>query len=185
MIHFPASGVSVSLWTILVIGIAIGFMAGTIGVGGFLGVPAMIYIFGVPTVVAAGTELFLAMFMGAWGALNYALEGMVDMRLTLLLYGGSLVGIHMGVIGTTVCKELYIRLITAVLILLCCVSRVFAMPQYVNDLGLFHFSAGTMQIFDIASKIFLFGSGIVATSMIYYWIIKAHIKKLKLARGYI
>jgi uncharacterized membrane protein YfcA len=64
MIHFPVSGVDISLWTIVVIGIGIGYMAGTIGVGGFVGVPAMIYIFGVPTVVAAGSELFLAMFMG-------------------------------------------------------------------------------------------------------------------------
>ena len=35
----------------------------------------MIYVFGVPTAVAAGTELFLAMFMGAFGALNYAYRG--------------------------------------------------------------------------------------------------------------
>jgi len=39
-----------------------------------------------PTAVAAGTELYLAMFMGAFGALNYAWEGYVDIRLVLLLY---------------------------------------------------------------------------------------------------
>lgn len=38
----------------------------------------MIYIFGVPTAVAAGSELFLAMFMGAFGAINYAFAGFVD-----------------------------------------------------------------------------------------------------------
>jgi len=132
MINFPVAGVRISLWTILIVGTAVGYMAGTIGVGGFIGVPAMIYVFGVPTVVAAGTELFLAMFMGAWGAFNYALAGFVDLRLTFLLYAGSLVGIYIGAIGTTLVKELYIRLVTSILILLCCLSRAFAIPDYLK-----------------------------------------------------
>jgi len=65
------------------VGVATGYLAGTIGVGGFIGVPSMIYIFGVPTAVAAGTELYLAMFMGAYGAISYALQGFVDIRLTM------------------------------------------------------------------------------------------------------
>ena len=65
----------------------------------------MIYIFGVPAAVAAGSELFLAMFMGAYGALSFAFEGLVDIRLTLLLYAGSLLGIHIGAYGTKVVKE--------------------------------------------------------------------------------
>ena len=99
-IYFPVADVKVSLWVIMVCGLATGYLAGTIGVGGFIGVPAMIYVFGVPAAVAAGSELYLAMFMGAFGALNYAFEGMVDIRLTLLLYGGSLCGIYIGAYGT-------------------------------------------------------------------------------------
>ncbi|MBF0519738.1 MAG: sulfite exporter TauE/SafE family protein, partial [Nitrospirae bacterium] len=90
MIHFKVANVDVSLYAILVVGLATGYMAGTIGVGGFIGVPAMIYLFGVPTAVAAGTELFLAVFTGGWGTFNYALRGYVDLRLVLLLYAGSL-----------------------------------------------------------------------------------------------
>jgi uncharacterized membrane protein YfcA len=73
-IYFKVADVKVSLWVILLVGIATGYLAGTIGVGGFVGVPAMIYVFGVPTAVAAGTELYLAMFMGAYGALSYAYQ---------------------------------------------------------------------------------------------------------------
>ena len=80
--------------------------------GGFIGVPAMIYVFGVPTAVAAGTELYLAMFMGGWGALNYAYLGFVDIRLTMLLYLGSLVGIYVGAYGVKVVKERMIRIVT-------------------------------------------------------------------------
>lgn len=185
MIRFPVAGVSISLWTILFIGTAIGYMAGTIGVGGFIGVPAMIYVFGVPTVVAAGTELFLAMFMGAWGAFNYALSGFVDLRLTLLLYAGSLVGIYIGALGTAFVKELYIRLVTAILILLCCVSRALAIPEYLRELNWVALNASVSNMFEIGSKIFLFGSGVVATFLIIFWTFRTHFGKQKLVKEYV
>ena len=184
MIHFPVAGVKISLWTILVVGTAVGYMAGTIGVGGFIGVPAMIYIFGVPTVVAAGTELFLAMFMGAWGAFNYALGGFVDLRLTFLLYAGSLIGIYVGAIGTSLVKELYIRLVTSILILLCCVSRALAIPDYMQQLNLITLSEHSAQVFELASKIFLFASGGIATLLIFYWTLKGHLEKQRLVKKY-
>ncbi|MBW2109293.1 MAG: sulfite exporter TauE/SafE family protein [Deltaproteobacteria bacterium] len=184
MINFPVSGVQISLWTMVVIGTAIGYMAGTIGVGGFIGVPAMIYVFGVPTVVAAGSELFLAMFMGAWGAFNYALGGFVDLRLTLLLYAGSLVGIYVGAIGTALVKELYIRLITALLILLCCISRALAVPEYLKTLKYIELSEAAAKWCEIGSKIFLFGSGIIATALIIYFTFRAHFQKERLTKQY-
>lgn len=183
-IHFPVSGVRISLWVILFIGAAVGYMAGTIGVGGFVGVPAMIYVFGVPTVVAAGTELFLAMFMGAWGAFNYGLGGFVDLRLALLLYAGSLLGIYVGALGTALVKELYIRLVTAILILLCCVSRALAVPEYLKDLNLMSVSGHAANLFELGSKVFLFGSGIVATLLIIFFTFKSHFKKEKLVKKY-
>ena len=85
VIYFSVADTKVSLWVLMIVGIATGYLAGTIGVGGFIGVPAMIYVFGVPTAVATGTELFLALFMGAYGALSYAYHGFVDLRLTMLL----------------------------------------------------------------------------------------------------
>ncbi|MGM0670226.1 MAG: sulfite exporter TauE/SafE family protein, partial [Gemmatimonadota bacterium] len=98
-VYLKVADVRVSLWIIMIAGLATGYLAGTIGVGGFIGVPAMIYLFGVPTAVAAGSELYLAQFMGAWGAINYAYQGLIDLRLTLLLYLGSLVGIYVGAYG--------------------------------------------------------------------------------------
>ena len=95
----------------------------------------MIYVFGVPTAVAAGTELYLAIFMGAFGALNYAFEGYVDIRLTLLLFLGSLVGVYIGVYGVKVVSERYIRLSTGFIILFCVVCRAIAVPVYLRQLG--------------------------------------------------
>jgi uncharacterized membrane protein YfcA len=179
MIHFNVANVDVSLVVLLVVGLATGYMAGTIGVGGFIGVPAMIYVFGVPTVVAAGTELFLAMFMGAWGAFNYALKGYVDLRLVLLLYAGSLLGIYFGAVGTKLVKELYIRMVTAILILLCVVSRALAIPGYCHELKWINLSKDTVALLELGSKIFLFGSGAVATFLVLYWTFKAKIKEKK------
>lgn len=176
LIHFKVANVEVSFIVLLVIGFFVGYMAGTIGVGGFIGVPAMIYIFGVPTVVAAGTELFLAMFMGAWGAFNYGMQGYVDLRLAMLLYAGSLVGIYFGAIGTHIVKELYIRMVTAILILLCVVSRALAIPEYMIQMDLLSLEEGSAAMFELGSKIFLFGSGIVSTFLILLWTFRAKAK---------
>jgi hypothetical protein len=170
----------VSLWVILICGLATGYLAGTIGVGGFIGVPAMIYVFGVAAPVAAGTELYLAMFMGAWGALNYAFEGMVDIRLTLLLYGGSLCGIYLGAYGTKVVKEVFIRLVTSVIILLCVISRVIAIPAYLQQLGYVNTDPAYNAYFNTASKVLLYASGIVGGILILFFVFRAYFQRRKI-----
>jgi hypothetical protein len=163
-----------------VCGLATGYLAGTIGVGGFIGVPAMIYVFGVAAPVAAGTELYLAMFMGAWGALNYAFEGMVDLRLVLLMYGGSLCGIYLGAYGTKVVKEVFIRLVTSVIILLCVISRVIAIPAYLQQLGYVNTDPAYNAYFNMASKVLLYTSGIVGGILILFFVFKAYFQRRKI-----
>jgi uncharacterized membrane protein YfcA len=158
-IHFKVADVKVSLWIVLLAGLATGYLAGTIGVGGFIGVPAMIYLFGVPTAVAAGSELYLAMYMGAWGALNYAFQGLVDLRLTMLLYLGSLIGIFIGAYGVKVVKEVMIRMVTAIIILLCVASRAIAVPIYLRQLGWVDTNPAWDGYLNGASKALLFAAG--------------------------
>ena len=179
-IDFPVADVRVSLWVVLLCGLATGYLAGTIGVGGFIGVPAMIYIFGVHATVAAGTELYLAMFMGAFGALNYAYEGMVDIRLTLLLYLGSLLGVYIGAYGTKVVKEVTIRLVTAIIIILCVLSRMVAIPVYLQQLGYIGMDPGKNVYFNIASKALLYSSGVAGALVILYHVVRAYVKRRRL-----
>ena len=183
MIHFKVADTRVSLWVLLPVGIATGYLAGTIGVGGFIGVPAMIYVFGVPTAVAAGTELYLAMFMGAYGALSYAFQGFVDIRLTMLMYLGSLVGIYLGVYGVKVVNEKYIRLVTSVIILLCVISRGIAIPMYLRQLGLIDIDPGLDPLFNNLSKFFLFASGITGTLLILINVVRAYRQRRKLQKS--
>jgi uncharacterized membrane protein YfcA len=185
VVHFKVANVTVSLPIMILVGFATGYMAGTIGVGGFIGVPAMIYVFGVPTVVAAGTELFLAMFMGAFGAFNYGMEGYVDLRVVLLLYAGSLLGIFVGVIGTKLVKEIYIRLVTAILILLCVLSRALAVPAYLKDLNLTALSGHVVALFKSGSTIVLFASGAIGTAIILYLVFRTHLRQRRFYRSFL
>ncbi len=180
MVYFPVADVKVSLWVVLACGLATGYLAGTIGVGGFIGVPAMIYVFGVPSPVAAGTELYLAIFMGAFGALNYAFEGMVDIRMTMLLFAGSLVGIHIGAYGTKVVREVVIRLTTALIILLCVVSRLVATPIYLRQLGLLGIPQDTDVLLNGISKGLLYASGIAGAIVILFFVFRAHMERRRI-----
>jgi uncharacterized protein len=182
VLKFEVADTKVSLWVLMLVGIATGYLAGTIGVGGFIGVPAMIYVFGVPTAVATGTELFLALFMGAYGALSYAFQGFVDLRLTMLLYLGSLVGIHLGVYGVKVVKEKYIRVVTSLIILLCVFSRVIAIPVYLRQLHVISYDAGWDFYFNLGSKFFLFASGITGALVILMKVVHAYVQRRKIQK---
>jgi uncharacterized membrane protein YfcA len=184
IIYFPVAEIHVSLWIVLISGLACGYLAGTIGVGGFIGVPAMIYLFGASATVAAGTELMLAMFMGAFGAVNYAFEGLVDIRLTLLLFAGSLCGIHVGAYGTKVVREVAIRLVTAIIIILCVLSRFIAMPIYLQQLGYIDMDPDYNSYFNTASKALLYLSGISGALLILYFVLKAYIKRRKIEASF-
>jgi len=98
MVSLPASGIeSVSLWVILGIGFATGFLSGMLGVGGgFIRMPALVYILGCPTVVAVGTDLFEIMFSAGYGVMTHAFKGNVHLVLVLALLVGTTVGAQLG-----------------------------------------------------------------------------------------
>ncbi|EHQ87740.1 sulfite exporter TauE/SafE family protein [Desulfosporosinus youngiae] len=172
MIYFKVADVRVSLWFVALIALATGWLAGTVGVGGFIGVPAMIYVLGIPTMVAAGTELFLAIFSGASGAFQYALSGFVDIRLVLLLYLGSLLGLHIGANATKMVSEFQIKLVMAVVIGMSALSRAFAIPSYLVDLKIANFSQGVATVLDFAATVTLYGGAILGVLMIIRYIIR-------------
>ncbi|ABO50042.1 protein of unknown function DUF81 [Desulforamulus reducens MI-1] len=172
MIYFKVANVRVSLWFVALIAMATGWLAGTVGVGGFVGVPAMIYLLGIPTTVAAGTELFLAIFSGALGAFQYALHGFVDIRLVLLLYLGSLIGLHIGANATKMVSEQKIKLVMAVVIGMSAISRGFAIPKYLGDLKMATFSTGVTNVLDMAAAVSLYGGAVAGVIMIIGYVVQ-------------
>jgi uncharacterized membrane protein YfcA len=136
MIHFKTAGFTLSAWITLPVGLATGMLAATIAVGGFIGVPGMIYVCGASAIVASATELLIAFVMGAWGSFQWALSGLVDIRLTLLILSASLIGVQLGALGTTYVKDYTIKLVMASVMLIVAVSRGVKIPGYLADLGL-------------------------------------------------
>jgi uncharacterized membrane protein YfcA len=179
-IDFPIADVRISLWLVLIVGLLVGYLDGTVAIGGFIGVPAMIYLFRVPTSVAPGTELFLAMFGGGMAALSYAYKGLVDLRLTFLLLAGSIVGVFVGAYGTKVVKEVLIRFVMGSVILLCVISRALAIPVYLRQLGIVSFAPSLDGWFKGASTAMLFAAGFGGAGLILTTVIRAHLEQRRL-----
>ncbi len=136
MVYFKSIDAKISFLVIAPLGFATGLLAASIAVGGFIGVPAMIYILGLPALTASATELVVAFVMGMGGSLFYALDGFVDIRLSMLILAGSLFGIQIGAIGTTYVKDYLVKTVMGVIMLLVLVSRFFYIPGYLSELKL-------------------------------------------------
>jgi hypothetical protein len=155
MMHFRTANVRVSALFTLPLGFATGLLASTIAVGGFIGVPGMMYVLGAPGLVASATELVIAFVMGFGGTIKYALHGLVDIRLALILLAGSLFGIQLGVIGTTYVKPFMIKVVMATIMLIVAVSRGLAIPVYLTELGRLDLAPRTMAWLQTCSSAFL------------------------------
>lgn len=135
MMRFESLGASVSVLFIAPLGFATGVLASTIAVGGFIGVPSMIYILGAAAVRASATELVIAFVMGIGGTVLYALEGAVDIRLAMIILAGSLFGVQIGAIGTTYVRDSAVKLVMGLIMVIVLFSRVFYIPGYLSTLG--------------------------------------------------
>ncbi len=96
--HFPRSNMQLSVLLPVLIGFAIGALVSLMGVGGgFFLVPAMIYLFGMPTSVVIGTSLYQTMFITANATLLQALTTQtVDIALACPLLIGAVLGAQFG-----------------------------------------------------------------------------------------
>jgi uncharacterized membrane protein YfcA len=104
------------------IGAFVGFMAAIMGVGGgFVMVPAMIYLLRVPTSVVIGTSLFQIVFVMAVTTLLQAMENKaVDVVLALLLIVGGVIGAQFGAAAGGRLKGEQLRFMLAARVLLVC-----------------------------------------------------------------
>jgi uncharacterized membrane protein YfcA len=116
---FRASGLYVSVIPPILVGLVVGVLAAIMGVGGgFIMVPAMIYILGMPTKVVIGTSLFQVLFVSAFTTLMHALTNhSVDVVLALLLIIGGVIGAQIGTRLSARLKAEQLRILLALLVL--------------------------------------------------------------------
>ncbi len=97
-IKFRTSGLYISVVPPLLIGAGVGLLAALMGVGGgFLLIPAMIYLIGMPTKVVIGTSLFQIIFVAAFTTVMHAVTSQsVDIVLALFLIIGGALGAQLG-----------------------------------------------------------------------------------------
>ena len=120
--RFRTSGLYISVIPPLGVGLVVGILAAIMGVGGgFIMVPAMIYILGMPTKVVVGTSLFQIILVTAFTTLLHATTNYtVDIVLAVLLLVGGVIGAQIGTqIGLRLKAE-QLRILLALMVLAVC-----------------------------------------------------------------
>jgi len=120
--RFRTSGLYISVIPPLLVGVSVGVLAAIMGVGGgFVMVPAMIYLLGMPTKVVVGTSLFQIIFVTAFTTLLHATTNYtVDVALAVLLLVGGVVGAQIGTMLGTRMKAEQLRILLAMMVLAVC-----------------------------------------------------------------
>jgi uncharacterized protein len=98
MISLPVSGIKqISLWIILAVSFGGGLFSGFLGGGaGYIRMPLFVFLLGVPTHVAVGTDLFEIIISASYGTLTHAAKGNVDILVALVMHTGSAIGAQIG-----------------------------------------------------------------------------------------
>jgi len=135
-VRFKKSGLYISIIPPIVIGIAVGIMASIMGVGGgFIMVPAMIYLLRMPTNVVIGTSLYQIIFVTSLVTVLHAYENQtVDVMLAMILMSGGVVGAQIGAALGHKLKAEQLRFLLGILILAVCAKMLIELAVEPKDI---------------------------------------------------
>ena len=138
--RFRVSGLYISVIPPLIVGVFVGILSAIMGVGGgFIMVPAMIYLLGMPTKVVVGTSLFQIIFVTAFTTLLHATTNFtVDMALAVLLLVGGVIGAQFGTVIGAKLKAEQLRILLALMVIAVCLKLaldLLIMPSELYSLG--------------------------------------------------
>lgn len=138
--RFRVSGLYISVIPPLIVGVFVGILSAIMGVGGgFIMVPAMIYLLGMPTKVVVGTSLFQIIFVTAFTTLLHATTNYtVDMALAVLLLVGGVIGAQFGAVIGAKLKAEQLRILLALMVIAVCLKLaldLLIMPSELYSIG--------------------------------------------------
>ena len=135
-IRFRKSKLYISILLPILIGVIVGILAALMGIGGgFIIVPAMIYLLGMPTSLVVGTSLFQIIFVAANTTILQASQNQtVDIVLATILLLGSVIGVQLGSRFTNILRGEYLRLILSSIIILVSLKLLIDLVTVPSDL---------------------------------------------------
>jgi len=147
-----------SLWILLGIGFSVGTLAGLTGIGGgFMMVPALVYLVGIPSFMAVGTDLFQIIFSASYGTVRHTMSGNVMFFAAFIMLLASTIGVKYGVMVTWFVWGVSARYILGMVIILAAVAATLKLAGILLD--------DTIG-FEIASIAVTFGNLVVTVIML-------------------
>jgi uncharacterized membrane protein YfcA len=142
VVTFPKAGIRCSVWLPVAVAFVTGWMAGILGIGGgLIRMPSLIYLIGVPTHIAVGTDLFEIAVSGLYGAATYSYKGRVELLAAFIMLIGAAVGAQIGAVATKYVRGYGIRIFFGIAVIGCDISVVMkvvasAYPHFKNVLDI-------------------------------------------------
>ncbi len=152
-----SGGTRVSIWVITVVALAVGILSGFLGVGGgFIRLPAIHYLIGMPLPVAVGTNLVGGLISGGAGAFTYGQAGGVELSIVVPLLFGSALGAQIGSASTVVVDEDETRIYFGLMLLIA--AAAVAIDRVGTILGIGYL--------DTISAVLIVGSAVIVASIV-------------------
>ena len=169
-VSLPRSRIErISIWIPIGIGLGVGFFAGLLGAGGgFILMPVLIFVVGVPTTVAIGTDLFQIVITGSVGTLVYSLADRVDLLMAVIMLTTASIGSQLGVAATRFVEGSRIRLLYGITVASGCIA--VALKQASET------SASVEYLADVASVLLLGVAGAICV-LIGFMLVVAKARK--------
>lgn len=172
VIHFPKSGLSMSLWVVIASGVAGGAMAGFFGVGGgFIRVPSLVYLIGQPTILAVGTDLFEIIVSAGYGCARHAASGNVVLPAALVMLLGASVGAQIGAAATAYVNGPAVRRVLSWSVSIAAVGSALRLTYLVTG--------KTLSAVDFAAKAFTIGEMVLLVAVV----VGLHVCGVRASRG--
>lgn len=125
-VHFPKSNIEISVFIPIIISIGIGVLVSLMGIGGgFLMIPAMLYILRMPSNVVVGTSLFQIIFIASNSTFLQVIYNNIDIVLSLLMIISSAIGAQIGSHSGYRFNADKMRSVLALMILAVCIKMIF------------------------------------------------------------
>ena len=160
--HIVPGGRRISAWIVALGGVFVGFLAAIMGVGGgFVTFPMFVYVFGVSSMTTVGTDIFQIIFTAGFAAVGqYAVYGYVFYTLAIGMLLGSLLGIQVGALTTSVVRANQIKGFYAVSIIAGFINRAATLPKKLVELEYVSLPAALVN-------------GIEAVGNVVFWVVVA------------